>query len=331
MTGSPDLRQRVAYLFGDDRHRGVTRRDEANVTSAGNTDIWQLRSSPKDFVRLHIPGNFARQRTKPSLDNVAVILNLVTDPDLNGDVLAIADRFLRGFKGRVINRPAAVLASGRERIHRLLAGIEGLVVPTIARFKGRPNLALAAIDREDIRFPAILRQPGSHNGQVDGLVKDRDDLIARLNPAATYLLTTFLDCKGSESFHHKIRLYWFGDAPLIRHRLISDDWNVHAPSRERVMVHHPEAIAAERALIAAGLDGLPPPARAAMAEVRARMPLDYFGIDFALLPDGRAVLFEANATMNFYPLSTDPRFDYTAAPLEARARPLVDRMLRPDV
>ena len=33
-------------------------------------------------------------------------------------------------------------------------------------------------------------------------------------------------------------------------------------------------------------------------------------MDFAILPDGRAVLFEANATMNFFPLLSDPRFAY---------------------
>ena len=47
--------------------------------------------------------------------------------------------------------------------------------------------------------------------------------------------------------------------------------------------------------------------------VRDRMPLDYFGMDFGVLPDGQVVLFEANATMNFFPFLPDPRFAYVRA------------------
>ena len=50
--------------------------------------------------------------------------------------------------------------------------------------------------------------------------------------------------------------------------------------------------------------------------VRARMPLDYFGMDFGLMPDGRAVLFEANATMNFFPFLPDPQFAYARSCLK---------------
>jgi hypothetical protein len=41
-----------------------------------------------------------------------------------------------------------------------------------------------------------------------------------------------------------------------------------------------------------------------------RMQLDYFGMDFGIARDGRIVLFEANATMNFFPFLADPRFEY---------------------
>ena len=38
-----------------------------------------------------------------------------------------------------------------------------------------------------------------------------------------------------------------------------------------------------------------------LLEVGRRMDLDYCGIDFSLLPDGRVLLFEANATMLVHP------------------------------
>ncbi|KQX20930.1 MULTISPECIES: hypothetical protein [unclassified Sphingomonas] len=320
-------RTRIAHLFGSDSQSGVVQAGGGTVANEGGTDLWRLRSDPRDFVRLHIPRNFERIRARPNLDTVATVLNLVTDPELNPRVLAAASRFLRGFPGRVVNSPDAVLATGRDRVSRLLAGIEGLVVPAVARFKGRPHLAKVAIERAGVTFPAILRRPGTHNGEIVALVPGPEELEARLDPAKTYLLTSFVDTRDADALYHKIRLYWFGAASLVRHMLVSDRWNVHGPDRERFMGGHPHWIGVERTLLDRGLDGLPAPARQAMLGVRARMPLDYFGIDFALLPDGRALLFEANATMNFYPLSTDPRFDYTGAPIEAAARTLFDRML----
>lgn len=328
MTSSTDKnRTRIAYLFGADAQSGVVRSDGGDVANAGSTDLWRLRSDPEDFVRLHIPGNFDRVRARPSLASIATVLNLVTDPELNPKVLNAAGRFLRSFPGRVINRPDAVLATGRDKVARLLGGIDGLVVPPVTRFKGKLSLAQVAIERDGINFPAILRRPGTHNGDIVALVPRVEDLAAHLDPRSTYLLTSFIDGRGDDPLYHKIRVYWFGAVPLVRHLFASDGWNVHGPDRERVMGQNPHWMDAERALLEQGLAGLPAPARAAIVEIRARMPLDYFGIDFGLLPDGRALLFEANATMNFYPLSTDPRFAYAAGPVEAAARTLFDRML----
>jgi glutathione synthase/RimK-type ligase-like ATP-grasp enzyme len=39
----------------------------------------------------------------------------------------------------------------------------------------------------------------------------------------------------------------------------------------------------------------------ALAAIGRRLGLDYGGIDFGLLPDGRIVVFEANATMLVHP------------------------------
>ena len=43
------------------------------------------------------------------------------------------------------------------------------------------------------------------------------------------------------------------------------------------------------------------------------MELDYFGVDFGLAADGRAILFEANATMNYFPVVTTPPFGHMHA------------------
>lgn len=182
-------------------------------------------------------------------------------------------------------------------IGRLLDGIDGLVVPPVARFRGRPGPARVAIDRAAVGFPAILRQPGTHNGDVVGLVADVDAMLGLLDPAREYLLTRFVDIGDADGLFHKIRVYYFGDMPVVRHLIVSDRWQVHGSARERVMIHRPDWIARERALLEAGIDGLPAPARAALA------------------------------TMNFFPLSTEPAFAYSTEPVVAKARAAVDRMI----
>jgi hypothetical protein len=49
------------------------------------------------------------------------------------------------------------------------------------------------------------------------------------------------------------------------------------------------------------------------------MELDYAGVDFSLLPDGRVLLFEANATMLVHPEAKD-------GPL-AHKNPAIERIL----
>ena len=44
---------------------------------------------------------------------------------------------------------------------------------------------------------------------------------------------------------------------------------------------------------------------AAVAAIGQAMDLDYAGVDFSLLPDGRVLVFEANATMLVHPETPD--------------------------
>jgi hypothetical protein len=98
--------------------------------------------------------------------------------------------------------------------------------------------------------------------------------------------------------------------------LVSEHWNVHAKDRQRVMAERPELIAEEERMFAAADGAFPDEVQQVLTSVSERMSLDFFGMDFGIAPDGRVVLFEANATMNFFPLSPDPRFAYLARCVE---------------
>lgn len=303
--------KKLGVLFGSDNQHGKLWAGEERQGVVGTTDVRLLHSADQnDFVRLNIPVNFLRLKTRPSLDNVGVVLNLITDADLNPTVLGLAERFLKGHKGRVLNRPEAVMESRRDRVAARMAGIDGLIVPPVAKFKGRPNVAIAAIEKAGLGFPAIFRIAGHHDGRVDGVCADLDAVVMQIDPKQTYYLTQFYDLRQPTGLYRKFRVFYFGDKPVIRHRLVSDNWNVHGPARERVMPGYPDEIAEEKRVVEGGLATLPDQVQRIVKEIRARMPLDFFGIDFDIMPDGRVILFEANATMMFFPVSDDPRFAY---------------------
>lgn len=320
--------KKLGVLFGSDGRSGQLRDGEVYRGAVGTTDIRLLQSGDReDFVRIHIPGNFLRCKGRPSLERVGSILNLITDPDLNPKVLGYARDYLKPFKGKIFNRPEAVMTSSRDQVAARLAGIDGLIVPRVARFKGRPNLALAAIEKAGVPFPAILRGVGTHDGRIDGLVTDREAMLALLDPSSSYFLTEFVDMRAPGDLYHKIRIIFFGRRSVIRHRFISDHWNIHSPDRDRVLVHHPADIAEERRLNEGGIAALPTAVQKVLLEIRGRMPLDYFGVDFGIMPDGRVLLFEANATMMFFPFTDNPLFAYNLVVL-GQAQQAYDAMLR---
>lgn len=76
------------------------------------------------------------------------------------------------------------------------------------------------------------------------------------------------------------------------------------------MTERPDLVAEERTLFQTDGDPLPPGVAKVLDRVRQKMPLDFFGMDFGITTDGQVVLFEANATMSFFPFSSDPQFDY---------------------
>jgi hypothetical protein len=303
----------LLLIFGGGDEADQIRRSGQRITIAGSADLGKLLPNREMLHRLLITRDHQPHQTE--LSGYPVIVNMITEPENNARILGKLDELLRGVSARVVNPPETVLRSTRDQVARLLSGIPGLIVPKVVRLPGdNAQLAAKMIEQAGIAPPVIVREVGTHTGRTVGLHTSVADAVATLEGSKEYIATQFVNFASPDGLYRKYRVWFIGRHAVFRHMYVSDGWNVHSADRARFMAHHADVIAEERALIESA-EPFGADVREVFRAVRERMPLDFFGLDFGLMPDGKVVLFEANATMSFFPLWRDsnPEFQYLEA------------------
>ena len=256
----------------------------------------------------------------------ALIVDIVGDADLCGEALDRAEALIARSAAPVLNPPALVRATSRAENARRLGAISGVVAPETVT---RPRAEI--LRAEHLRFPLLLRTPGFHTGQNFVLAETRETLAAALDglPGDELMAIEFLDARGPDGMARKYRVMFIGGEIFPLHLAISHSWKVHyftaamaenAVHREeqRRFLENMPTVLGERAL-------------AALERIGSEVGLDYFGVDFALAPDGSVLLFEANAAMVAIAPPPEPIWDYRRAPvaaiLEAAKRMALTRAL----
>lgn len=294
-----------ARLFLDDRVFAV---------SAIATDFWP-------------PGT-----ALPSCD---LIVNAIGDADLCAPALRRAARILRTAGVPVVNRPEAVLRTGRLENARRLGRLDGVVTPAMARLE-RPVLlgpdGPASVAAAGLRFPLLLRAPGFHTGQHFVSVPEASALAAAAAalPGRHLLGIERLDASGPDGLSRKYRVMLVGGRLYPLHLAISRDWKVHYATSD---MESDAALRDEERVFLRDMPGtLGAGAMAALGAIAAQLGLEYGGIDFALDRAGRVILFEANATMAIVPPADGALWDYRRAAttrVNAAVRGLLAAMASP--
>lgn len=327
MSG-PGIGGRLLVVLGGDEGSKATEPGRFRV--AGNSDIFKLIPESFKYERLKLRWQDLRQNMRPDLSRFDCILNLVTDPDQHPKTLDAVGKLLRGYRGRVINPPEAVLRTTRDRVAKQLAGINGLRVPKVVRLRNpKPGAASTAAGRAGLEFPLIVRLAGTHTGKIVGLADGPEALDSACCGRGEFILIEFVDFRSDDGLYRKYRLWSFGGRTIFRHMVVADDWNVHVKDRTRFMIDRPQLIDEELRLLERTAGTFPDVVHAVFDAVRQRLGLDFFGMDFAIDGKGAVILFEANATMSFLPLEPHPRFAYLGKLLQP-AQEAVWRMLFPD-
>jgi hypothetical protein len=222
-----------------------------------------------------------------------LIFNAIGDPDVAAPVLERLLTFVDAAQVPVLNSPRAVARTARDCLPELLGGIAGLLVPAVTRVSGAgaAQACLADADR-----PVLIRPIATHGGEGLVLAATPDDVAAvdwRAAPA--FFVAPYYDYRSADGYFRKYRVIFIDGRPYPYHLAISRHWLVHYFSAD--MLGQTDKQTEEARFLADPQAVLGAQAWQALREVGARLALDYAGIDFALLADGRVLVFEANATM----------------------------------
>jgi aromatic-L-amino-acid decarboxylase len=251
----------------------------------------------------------------------SIVFSAIGDADLAAPALAAAQSVLTLTTAPVINAPAAVSATGRSDNAQRLSGIPGVITPgavTLPRALLAGRDAATALARHGFEFPLLIRTPGFHGGRhflkIEAIAQ-LPKALAEL-PGEDLTVLRYLDARGPDGKARKYRVMMIDGKLYPLHVAISSHWKIHYFSAE--MADHPEHRAEDAEFLENMEAVLGPRAMAALAEIQARLGLDYAGIDFGLSARGEILLFEANATMVVNPPEPEEKWAYR--------RPAVERI-----
>ncbi|MCV2870418.1 hypothetical protein OEW28_17530 [Defluviimonas sp. WL0002] len=229
------------------------------------------------------------------------IVNICADADeYRGGLLGLDAAF--GTALPIFNHPRAVAMTRRDLSAARLDGIEGLIVPRCRRFMADETDSFQKAFKEgEFRYPVLVRPAASQTGR---------DLVRIDTPfdwpkvyqthwyGKPHFMTQFHDTYGPEGFL-KLRAGWFGGRMQIHSIKQSQHWRVnHETGETPPDIFAPREAELVDKLLAEGV------LASVMEQIGSLSGMDLIGADLGILPDGRLVLFEANAAMTMIqPLS----------------------------
>lgn len=227
-----------------------------------------------------------------------VLFNTIAESEEALRALAGAERFAAAAGRPALNAPRIVAGLTRAGVAQRFAASRTIVAPAVER------IAAEVLRARPPERPSIVRPVGSQAGFALARVDDAESLHAYLaeHPHDAYFVTPFVDYRSADGLFRKYRVMFVDGVAYPCHLAISPRWMIHyynAAMADHAWMREEEArfLAAPESVFSGDLGE-------ALAEIAGAIALDYFGIDCAITPDGRLLLFEADAAMLVH--GTDP-------------------------
>jgi hypothetical protein len=286
----------------------------AAIDMGGNTPIeFLLEESGIELLTFYVIPGVGLPSPLPDHD-VAIVI--ASDSDECRDALDIIDRAAARWPQPMLNPPRLVCNLDRDKLHRLLDGIEGLDIPatvcvTSAQLSdvAQSGLSLADIAAE-LQFPVIVRPRGSHAGVGLAKVDDRAAIIRYLaeRPEQEFFVSRFVDYANEDGLFRKYRVVFVDGRPYACHMAIADRWDIWYLNAG---MSDSAAKRLEEETFMRTFDiGFARRHATALVGMAARIGLDYFTIDCAENKRGELLIFEADNTAVVHNMDSPELFPY---------------------
>jgi glutathione synthase/RimK-type ligase-like ATP-grasp enzyme len=285
----------------------------AAMDMGGNTPIeFLLENSGIELLTLYVVAGVELPAPLPDHD-VAVVI--ASDSDQCREALRKIDRAAPRWPRPLLNPPRLVGNLDRDKLHRLLSGVEGLDIPVTAAATRAQLQELALSDADfaaDFEFPIIVRPLGSHAGAGLARIDDRAAIGRYLagRPEPEFFVSRFVDYAGDDGLFRKYRIVIVDGRPYACHMAIADRWDIwylnagmafsesKRREEENFMRTFDQDFAARH--------------HRALAAMIERIGLDYFTVDCAENRRGELLIFEADNTAVVHNMDSPELFPYKA-------------------
>ena len=202
----------------------------------------------------------------------------------------------------LLNSPHLVGSLDRDKLYRLLDGIDGLEIPAtfVVTRERLENVAQSPEELQDIAadlaFPVIIRPRGSHAGsglaKVDDAVALKDYLDGR--EGELFFVARFVDYSSLDGLYRKYRVVFVDGRPYACHMAIADRWDIWYLNAG--MSHSAEKRLEEETWMRTFDIAFARRHQSALNAIADRVGLEYFTVDCAETGDGSLLIFEADNT-----------------------------------
>jgi hypothetical protein len=288
----------------------------AAMDMGGNTPIeFLLEQSGIELLTLYVVDGIELPVPLPDHD-VAIVI--ASDSEECRPALHKIEQAAPNWPRPLLNPPRLVGNLDRDKLHRLLQGIESLDIPETTALMRTELSALAERDGSaadgaaKLQFPIIVRPRGSHAGVGLARVADRAALGRYLaeRPEPEFFASRFVDYAADDGLFRKYRIVFIDGRPYACHMAIADRWDIWYLNAGMAFS---ESKRLEEANFMQTFDtGFVLRHQDALAALADRVGLDYFTIDCAENKDGKLLIFEADNTAVVHNMDSPDLFPYKA-------------------
>jgi hypothetical protein len=286
----------------------------AAIDMGGNTPIeFLLETSGIELQTLYVVAGVELPAPLPEHD-VAIVI--ASDSEECVEALRKIDLVASRWPRPLLNPPRLVRNLDRDKLHRLLRGIEGLDIPAttcVTRAQmaeiARSNTGVSEVATGS-KFPIIVRPRGTHAGVGLARVSDGGMVERYLaeRPEQEFFVARFVDYASADGLFRKYRIVFVDGRAYACHMAIADRWDIWYLNAG--MAHSADKRLEEESFMCDFDGDFASRHQAALAKIVERVGLDYFTIDCAENKNGELLIFEADNTAVVHNMDSPELFPY---------------------